>query len=394
MKSVHRGFSIKLLLVLILATTALLIGLSYILSLSLERGNRLLVAEMHQVLLGNNRQVAQQLLQGRADALNADLGRVQIAMEESSRALSHHLVRGGQMEESAPDLIRRLLRGEGLLSSAFFCDLPAGQCFVLNSDGQHRQSSPKLLLDLQHLLPQLTAPGVARWADLRPLPHLDGGWGVELLAGVYRGEQRVGVIGATIDLTRLNRLLQKNLAPQGSFVLLLDSQLRLLSGSDDALVHWIGPAQGPDSLAPLSSCANPSLLTAIKDLQLAAAGYEVVDLGVAPRLLVQQKLALLDWRLLLAIPQMPLADAEERIELASQTARQQVERLFLFSGIGMVLLVVSFFQLQLRWMTRPIRMLIDAANAFSSGRLERRVEVPRDKELGALLTTFNEKIGR
>lgn len=390
MKSVHRGFSIKLLLVLILATTALLIGLSYILSLSLERGNRLLVAEMHQVLLGNNRQVAQQLLQGRADALNADLGRVQIAMEESSRALSHHLVRGGQMEESAPDLIRRLLRGEGLLSSAFFCDLPAGQCFVLNSDGQHRQSSPKLLLDLQHLLPQLTAPGVARWADLRPLPHLDGGWGVELLAGVYRGEQRVGVIGATIDLTRLNRLLQKNLAPQGSFVLLLDSQLRLLSGSDDALVHWIGPAQGPDSLAPLSSCANPSLLTAIKDLQLAAAGYEVVDLGVAPRLLVQQKLALLDWRLLLAIPQMPLADAEERIELASQTARQQVERLFLFSGIGMVLLVVSFFQLQLRWMTRPIRMLIDAANAFSSGRLERRVEVPRDKELGALLTTFNE----
>lgn len=41
-------------------------------------------------------------------------------------------------------------------------------------------------------------------------------------------------------------------------------------------------------------------------------------------------------------------------------------------------------------MTRPIRSLIDAARAFSSGRLERRVEVPGDRELGALLSTFNE----
>ena len=167
-------------------------------------------------------------------------------------------------------------------------------------------------------------------------------WGVELLAGVYRGEQRVGVIGATIDLPRLNQLLQKNLAPQGSFVLLLDSQLRLLSGSDDALQHWNGPAQRSRSPVPLSTCGNPPLLTAIKDLQLAATGCEVVDLWRGAASAGAAKLALLDWRLLLAIPQMPLADAEERIDLASQSARQQVERLFLFSGIGMVLLVVSF----------------------------------------------------
>ena len=206
MKSVHRGFSIKLLLVLMLAASVLLLGLSYILSLSLERGNRLLVAEMHQVLLSNNRQVAQQLLQGRADALNADLGRVQIALEESSRALSHHLQRGGQMEESAPELIRRLLRGESLLDAAFYCDLVVGQCHLLLAGEQQEQlrRPAAQLQDLQHLLPQLTAAGTARWADLRPLPQTNGEWGVELLAGVYRGEQRVGIIGATIDLQRLN----------------------------------------------------------------------------------------------------------------------------------------------------------------------------------------------
>ena len=86
------------------------------------------------------------------------------------------------------------------------------------------------------------------------------------------------MIGATIDLTRLNRLLQKNLAPQGSFVLLLDSQLRLLSGSDDALV----PAVAYTRFAELAALRTAPYCTRRIDgadhgLQRATAGMDGVQ---------------------------------------------------------------------------------------------------------------------
>lgn len=392
MKSVHRGFSVKLLLVLILSASALLLGLTYILSISLERGNRLLVSEMHQVLAANSRNVVKQLLTGRAETFNARLQGIEAAIEDSSRALSHHLQRGGQLDEAANELVRRLLRNESLISAAFYCDISVGECHELaaGDDAFDLRKTTSQFQDVPHILPQLNAPGVSRWVGLRRLPYSEKAWGVQVLAAIYNAGVRKGFIGATIDQQQLNRLLEKESGTPGSFVLLLDSQQRLLAGSQDALLYWGGAAKNPRSVAPLSACTHPPLLTAIKDLQLSATGTEELELGSELRLLSQQKLARMDWSLLLVIPQSALNTAQERIDLASQAAREQIEKLFLLSGIGLLLLVVSFFQLQLRWMTRPIRSLIDAARAFSSGRLERRVEVPGDRELGALLSTFNE----
>jgi signal transduction histidine kinase len=68
----------------------------------------------------------------------------------------------------------------------------------------------------------------------------------------------------------------------------------------------------------------------------------------------------------------------------------QINRGFWMAGLAGMLVALGFGLLLARSLTRPVRDLTAAARAMSQGKLEQRVAVPSDDELGELALAFNQ----
>ena len=383
------GFSKKLLLLLMLAAAALLAGLTSVVRLSSESGNRLLMAELRQVMNSDLRSLAMQLATGNSERLDERFARAQSIAEDGSRILSNHLQHGGQLNDVGADLMAHLLRRDDLVQAAYFCDIGAGQCSEWLPE-QIRAQPGNLnahFYAVRHLLPQLRQPGDSRWSEVHRLPFAANVWGIQVLAPVFDNTTLRGFVGVSIALARLNTLLERQNSVSGAFMALVDSRQRLIAGSQTALLHWNNAPLAIDKV--MSPSGNPAFLTALKESSVDAGGTYSCEIGGSSRMLARKIMPRMGWSMLVAIPAQQVTRALERMDDAAQSVQQKVEKALLLAGIGMLILAGVFCHLLLRWLMRPIRHLTQLAGDLAGGSYEQRLSLPDDKEFRPLVQAFN-----
>lgn len=383
------GFSTKLLLLLMLAAATLLAGLTYVVRLSIDNGNRLLLAELRQVMSSDLRSLAMQQATGSSERLDERFARVQSIAEDGSRILSNHLQHGGELDDVGVDLMVHLLRRDDLVQAAYFCDISVGRCSEWLPDQSKAQAGNlnAHFHAVRHLLPQLRHPGDSRWSETHHLQFAANVWGIQVVAPVFDGTTLRGFVGASIALARLNTLLDRQNSVDEAFIALVDSQQRLIAGSQTALLHWNNAPVVIDKV--MSQSSNPAFLTALKESSLDASGTYASEIGGANRMLARKVVPRMGWSILVAIPAQQVAHALERMDGAARSVQQKVEKALLFSGVGMLILTGVFCHLLLRWLMRPIRRLTQLAGELAGGSYERRLSLPDDREFRPLVQAFN-----
>lgn len=196
------------------------------------------------------------------------------------------------------------------------------------------------------------------------------GRSVVVLAVPVVGEegQASGVLAIALSIARLSSIIGYVGLPEGSVVLLVQQDGTVIAASE-ATEKWVGQnLTGTSLFAEARGEPEEAVTGRYLDGRKWVAGVRPVERT--------------GWLVLTSIPQ---AEVDAQVRRALIQITQEVALVLLAT------LLLSF--ILLRRVVAPIRVLSDGALAFAAGRLDQRIPLRRQDELGDLATTLNSMAG-
>ena len=189
-----------------------------------------------------------------------------------------------------------------------------------------------------------------------------------------------GVLAAHITLGQINQEVVEASLESGAQTIVLEAGTGFLVGNSLGTANFLFDAKSNLIRRPLSAELNRPFHEAYNafrgdGLRLRRARIEN---GLATVLTTEYKRDGIDWIILTAVPE-------------SLFNREAYERFWISALLSVLLLLVAsilFVGMSNRYL-QPIRELINASSAFSSGELTRRATLSRHDEIGELVEAFN-----
>ena len=189
-----------------------------------------------------------------------------------------------------------------------------------------------------------------------------------------------GVLAAHITLGQINQEVMETSLESGAQTIVLEVGTGYLVGNSLGTANFLFDEKSNLIRRPLSAEVNRPFHDAYNafrtdGLRLRRARFEN---GLATVLTTEYKRAGIDWLILTVVPE-------------SLFNREAYERFWISAILSVLLLLVAsflFVGMSNRYL-QPIRELIHASSAFSSGDLTRRATLSRHDEIGELVEAFN-----
>jgi len=231
-------------------------------------------------------------------------------------------------------------------------------------------------------------------------PYMDdAGQGLLVSADtpIYYGNEFQGFIGIDVSLSHLVERLNAVKPTEGSFVFLTDTTGKLIAISPESAKRLASrdltsEETSPDGLLALTlQDINPELAKVMTPNLLSQSGTLDIAINGQPALVIYTPLPDLNWSLSIVVPLNDVTAKSQEVSSAiQQNGSTTVRNTLLVMSI--FFLAAGFFSilLSLRFITNPIRQMLNGVRSITAGDLDVSVPVLANDELGELAESFNQ----
>ncbi|WP_404787560.1 diguanylate cyclase domain-containing protein [Altericista sp. CCNU0014] len=204
-----------------------------------------------------------------------------------------------------------------------------------------------------------------------------------------RSDRRVGVIGADLSLSGIQKFLAQNpVSASGQTFVIERSGLLVASSSQESPFQRL-KGQSPqrvralDSKTPLIRAAARSLFKEVKDFKTIQQSqkyyFSTDDRGQFVKVLPFSVKGGLDWLIVIAVPE---ADVMAQIHAGTQTTA--------LLCLGTLAAAIALNSLLSRWLIEPVVELSQASQRIAQGDFTGQIETPKIRELSTLADSFRQ----
>lgn len=381
-------FSRRLTLLLTLVVVALSVGFAFLTWRALDDTTLRIKRNLHGELLGQTEILLDRLVKSRAALLDSQLEAVAALAGDGATALSRHVSRGGDLQEALPGLLGSLSSRDTMGLTVFFYDAKSGHVTLMPYGG----------VPLERGIEQFStslvgmAQGGLKSGDIRTGdPHADTIGSsrravVELVSPVIVKDEVVGLFGAVLPLSNVEREFERQGAIPGSYTFLTDARRHLIAATIEAEAD-LGIVS--TELTPVIPRQGNDTEQVLKSMALGDAGVLKVSLHGVDKFLAFHSLRVTPWRLGVVLPASVTASTSDRLTpIVSEGQQRAMQAIAVGSGVVLLLALLMGSWLA-GHMSRPLVMLSEAARRITAGDYAQRVYLRRDDEFGPLIGAFN-----